>query len=38
MKNDCLSCGHSFSTDENRLVCTLKNETVKDDDHCEDHN
>lgn len=38
MKEDCLSCGHSLSTDDNELFCTIKKELVKEDDACEDYN
>lgn len=39
MKEDCLSCSHSFSDDENRLHCSLQDyKEVKNDDYCEEYN
>lgn len=35
---DCLSCGHSFSTEENELHCMLWDVKVNEEDVCEEHN
>lgn len=39
MKETCLNCSNSFSTDDNELVCVLKevHVIVQEDEHCEDY-
>ena len=38
MIKDCFSCSQSMSTDEDELFCVLKQETVEENDVCEDYN
>ena len=35
---DCLSCGQSMVTDDDKLFCVVKEEIVEEDNVCSDYN